>query len=33
MPICQLLVEEVGGVPFESPSTFQGQVTPAGETQ
>ena len=30
MPICQLIFEEVLGVPSESPSQFQGQVTPAG---
>lgn len=30
MPICQLILEEVVGVPFESPSQFHGQTSPAG---
>jgi dCTP deaminase len=30
MPICQLIVEEVRGIPLESPSQFQGQTIPAG---
>jgi len=29
-PICQLILEQVEGVPFESPSQFQGQTTPPG---
>ena len=28
MPICQLIIEEVKGVPDENPSQFQGQATP-----
>src|SRR5947209_16899611 len=31
MPIAQLIVEEVGGIPFENPSVFKGQRTPEGE--
>jgi dCTP deaminase len=30
MPICQLIIEEVRGVPVENPSQFQGQTTPPG---
>jgi dCTP deaminase len=30
MPIAQLIVEEVKGIPFEKPSQFQGQTTPEG---
>jgi dCTP deaminase len=30
MPICQLIVEQVLGVPEEAPSQFQGQMTPPG---
>ncbi len=30
MPICQLIVEEVRGVPFRNDSQFQGQRQPAG---
>jgi dCTP deaminase len=30
MPICQLIIEEVRGVPFRSDSQFQGQSQPAG---
>src|SRR5579864_258809 len=29
-PICQLILEQVEGEPFESPSQFQGQKTPPG---
>lgn len=29
-PICQLILEQVEGEPFESPSQFQGQTTPPG---
>lgn len=32
MPICQLIIEEVHGIPAAAPSQFQGQQTPAGET-
>jgi dCTP deaminase len=31
MRICQLVVEEVVGVPLADPSSFQGQRTPAGQ--
>jgi dCTP deaminase len=31
MPIAQLIVEEVSGIPFENPSVFKGQRTPEGE--
>ncbi len=31
MPIAQLIVEEVKGLPFENYSQFQNQVTPPGE--
>ena len=31
MPIAQLIVEEVKGLPFENYSQFQNQTTPAGE--
>ena len=31
MPIAQLIVEEVKGLPFENSSQFQNQSTPAGE--
>jgi hypothetical protein len=30
MPIAQLIVEEVKGVPRSNPSQFQGQTTPEG---
>lgn len=30
MPICQLIIEEVRGVPFRNDSQFQGQQRPAG---
>ena len=30
MPIAQLIVEEVKGIPFENASQFQGQTTPEG---
>jgi dCTP deaminase len=30
MPIAQLIVEEVRGIPRPNPSQFQGQLTPAG---
>lgn len=30
MPICQLIVEQVLGIPEEAPSQFQGQATPPG---
>lgn len=30
MPIAQLIVEEVSGMPFENPSVFKGQRTPEG---
>jgi dCTP deaminase len=30
MPICQLIIEEVEGVPSPNESQFQGQTTPAG---
>jgi dCTP deaminase len=30
MPIAQLIVEEVKGIPFLNPSQFQGQAKPAG---
>jgi dCTP deaminase len=33
MPIAQLIVEEVKGIPFENPSQFQGQSTPEGISQ
>jgi dCTP deaminase len=29
-PICQLILEQVEGEPFESPSQFHGQTTPPG---
>jgi len=29
-PICQLIVEEVAGVPFRNESQFQGQAAPGG---
>lgn len=29
-PVCQLILEQVEGEPFESPSQFQGQTTPPG---
>ena len=32
MPIAQLIVEEVKGVPFANPSQFHGQTTPEGVT-
>jgi dCTP deaminase len=30
MKVCQLIIEQVHGIPSESPSQFQGQGTPAG---
>jgi dCTP deaminase len=30
MPICQLIVEQVSGVPFRNDSQFQGQAKPGG---
>jgi hypothetical protein len=30
MPIAQLMIEEVRGVPIENPSQFHGQTTPEG---
>jgi dCTP deaminase len=30
MPIAQLIIEEVRGIPRENPSQFQGQTTPSG---
>lgn len=30
MPICQLIIEEVHGVPVTNPSQFRGQKTPTG---
>jgi dCTP deaminase len=30
MPIAQLIVEEVKGLPFANPSQFHGQQTPEG---
>jgi dCTP deaminase len=30
MPIAQLIVEEVDGIPFENPSVYRGQRTPEG---
>ena len=30
MPIAQLIVEEVKGIPVENPSQFQGQSAPEG---
>lgn len=30
MPICQLIVEQVHGVPFSNASQFQGQTNPGG---
>ncbi|HTN02940.1 MAG TPA: hypothetical protein VL132_13730, partial [Planctomycetaceae bacterium] len=31
-PICQLIVEEVSGVPFRNDSQFQSQARPGGQT-
>jgi dCTP deaminase len=31
MPIAQLIVEEVSGIPFKNPSVFKGQRTPEGQ--
>jgi hypothetical protein len=31
MPIAQLIVEEVRGLPIPNDSSFKGQVTPEGE--
>jgi len=31
MPIAQLIVEEVKGIPLKNPSQFQGQKSPAGQ--
>ncbi len=30
MPICQLIIEQVDGIPFQNDSQFQGQNTPGG---
>ena len=30
MPIAQLIIDEVKGIPFENASQFQGQQTPEG---
>lgn len=30
MPICQLIIEEVRGIPFRNESQFHGQVRPGG---
>ena len=30
MPICQLIIEQVNGIPFSNESQFQGQATPGG---
>jgi len=30
MPICQLIIEQVVGMPISNPSQFQGQTTPLG---
>jgi dCTP deaminase len=30
-PICQLIIEEVKGIPFRNDSQFQGQTTPGGK--
>lgn len=30
MPICQLIVEQVDGIPFRNDSQFQGQSKPGG---
>lgn len=30
MPICQLIIEQVQGIPFSNESQFQGQATPGG---
>jgi dCTP deaminase len=30
MPICQLIVEQVSGMPFRNDSQFQGQSRPGG---
>ena len=30
LPVCQLIIEEVKGVPVEAPNQFKGQSTPAG---
>ncbi len=31
MPIAQLIVEEVKGIPIPNDSTFKNQITPEGE--
>jgi dCTP deaminase len=31
MPIAQLIIEEVSGIPFETKSQFHGQTTPTGD--
>jgi dCTP deaminase len=33
MPIAQLIIEEVEGIPFENPSVFKGQRTPEGKVE
>jgi hypothetical protein len=30
-PICQLIIEEVQGIPVRNDSQFQGQIKPGGE--
>lgn len=30
MSICQLIIEEVGGIPIDAPNQFRGQTRPAG---
>jgi len=30
LPICQLIIEEVKGIPVEAPNQFRGQSTPTG---
>ena len=32
MPICQLIIEEVGGIPFRNEGQFQGQSRPGGQS-
>jgi dCTP deaminase len=31
MPICQLIIEQVSGIPFSNASQFQGQAAPGGK--
>jgi hypothetical protein len=30
MPICQLIIEQVSGIPFRNDSQFQNQTRPGG---